>query len=253
MSVADESISYEMLQDMLRSERRSNKLTPVNARFWHDVRAFLDEVMAMFREEQQKDPFSRRVMMVTDEVKHARNAAESIWALRERKMSLYALAQVRETAPARPEGLTAEEQRIYDHILASLQAGRRSIMEGVKLPDPGQAPVPTIAPTKGPSLPPTPTIEAPAPPVAQAPTEQVEPEAASVAEAPAPVPTPEPTIVPADTPDVELITIKALSDIPAFVGPDMQTYLLKQGDVATVPEPIAKLLERRKKAAVLQV
>ncbi len=259
--MADEHISYEMLQDMLRSERRSNKLTPVTARFWHDVRAFLEEVMALFREEQQKDPFSRRVMMVTDEVKHARNAVESIWALRERKMSLYALAQVRETSPQRPEGLTAEEQRIYDHILASLQAGRRSIIEGVRLPEPGQAPQ---------QITPAPAVPAPATPVAAPPSQAPDatpttapatPEASApeATRAPEAVPAqvaaeaPVPTVVPSDTPDVAQLTIKALSDIPAFVGPDMQTYLLKQGDVATVPEPIAKLLERRKKAAVLQV
>ncbi len=243
--MADEHVSYEMLQDMLRSERRSNKLTPVQARFWHDVRAFLEEVMAMFREEQQKDPFSRRVMMVTDEVKHARNAAESIWALRERKMSLYALAQVRETSPQRPDGLTAEEQRIYDHILAALQAGRKSIIEGAKMPEPGKAP----KPIEGPPEPQIGQAVKTAPPAP-------EPEPAPLPREtglPEPEPEPEPTVVPADTPDVPLITIKALSDIPAFVGPDMQTYLLKQGDVATVPEPIAKLLERRKKATVLQV
>jgi hypothetical protein len=48
-----------------------------------------------------------------------------------------------------------------------------------------------------------------------------------------------------------MATIRALGDIPAFVGPDMQTYLLKAGDIASVPQSIAKLLERRKKAAIL--
>ncbi len=37
-------VSYEMLQDLLRAERRSNKLMPVAARFWPDVRQFLDTV-----------------------------------------------------------------------------------------------------------------------------------------------------------------------------------------------------------------
>ncbi len=230
--MADESISYEMLQDMLRTERRSNKLTPVNTRFWHDVRDFLGAVMDTFRAEQAKDPFSRRVMMVTDEVKHARQAAEGIWALRERKMSLWALAQVREESPKRPEGLTPEEEKIFDHILTALKAGRQAILETGKPPE-TPAPVTPAAPT----------------PV------QPDPQAAEPAE-PAPEPVkaapPEPTTVPADTPDVDMIMIRATSDIPAFVGPDMQTYLLKTGDIATVPEPIAKLLERRKKAVVVQ-
>ena len=50
---------------------------------------------------------------------------------------------------------------------------------------------------------------------------------------------------------VSMVTIRALGDIPAFVGPDMQTYLLKAGDVASVPQSIANLLARRKKAALI--
>jgi DNA replication initiation complex subunit (GINS family) len=260
--VADDGISYEMLQDLLRTERRSNKLTPVGTRFWHDVRDFLEAVMATFREEQAKDPFSRRVMMVTDEVKHARNAAEGIWALRERKMSLYALAQVREKAPKRPEGMSPDEHKIFDHILSTLRSGRAAILEGAHLDaapkaipagPAGQQRVPVTtspAPARPPShgtpqpaavpdtVPPTPEVEAVAPP--EAPPETGLPEAV-----------PAPTVVPADTPDVAMIMIRAICDIPAFVGPDMQTYLLKDGDIATVPEPIATLLERRKKAVTL--
>ncbi len=238
--MADESISYEMLQDMLRSERRSNKLGPAPSRFWHDVRSFLEEVMANFRQEQQKDPFSRRVMMVTDEVKHAQQAAESLWALRERKMSLYALSQVREPNPQRPDGLTPDEERIYDHILAALQDGRQMILEGARLPERGRKPVQDKAAAPKPHQ----VAQAPAPPA----PEPAPPEAPAEAKE-----APSPATVPADTPDTPLVTIRALSDIPAFVGPDMQTYLLKEGDVATVPEPIATLLQKRKKAAAIDV
>ncbi len=247
--MADERISYEMLQDMLRSERRSNKLGPVQSRFWHDVRTFLEEVMETFRQEQQKDPFSRRVMMVTDEVKHARQAAESLWALRERKMSLYALSQVRETNPNRPDGLTPDEERIYDHILKSLLDGRNVILHGGALPKAG-SPVKDSAPQPRPHQQATPQVrkEPAAPPTPRPPAGDAPP-----APPPAPEPPAQPVEVPADTPDAELITIRALSNIPAFVGPDMQTYLLKEGDVASVPEPIAKLLEKRKKAAVIDL
>src|SRR5947207_418028 len=48
-----------------------------------------------------------------------------------------------------------------------------------------------------------------------------------------------------------IVTIRALADLPPFVGPDMQTYMLKQGDVATVPPSIAQLLVRRNKASII--
>jgi hypothetical protein len=65
--------------------------------------------------------------------------------------------------------------------------------------------------------------------------------------------TPQTVTVPADTANAvpETVTIRALGDIPPFVGPDMQTYLLKSGDIATVPPSIANLLVRRNKAAVI--
>jgi DNA replication initiation complex subunit (GINS family) len=244
-----------MLQDLLRSERRSNKLMSVSTRFWRDVRAFLDEVTARFREEQEKDPFSRRVMLLTDEVKNARQAVESLWALRERKMALFALAQVKEGAKKRPDHLTPREQRVYDDVLETLRRGREAVLEGHAMPEPVGASM-KEAPEKGPApaAPASPPEATPSPAAAvssaagegeAAPDEGEQEAAVQAAGKP-------PAQVPPDTPDDDMVTIRAVADIPQFVGPDMQTYLLKEGDVATVPKAIAGLLERRKKAAVIE-
>lgn len=236
----DKSISYEMLQDLLRAERRSNKLSPVQPRFWARVRQFLEEVMDAFRQEQEKDPFSRRAMMLRDEAQHAQQAAEGLWALRERKMALYALAQVK--TGEKPEGITRVEEELYDAIMATLLAGRSRVLEGgapIQKPDAPAPPVPAApaAPSQAP-------VEAqPAPPEAAEPDDE---ERIAAAAAPA-----APVEVPADTPDADMVTIRAVSDIPPFVGPDMQTYLLKEGDVAMVPQAIADLLSRRGKAEAL--
>ncbi|HEX2065304.1 MAG TPA: hypothetical protein VHI93_00690 [Candidatus Thermoplasmatota archaeon] len=239
-----ETVSYEMLQDLLRSERRSNKLVAVGPRFWIQVRDFLAAVTDAFRLEQAKDPFGRRVMMLTDEVKNARHAAESLWALRERKLAMLALAATRERK--RPDGITPEEAELYQHFLATLDTARQAVFGGL-LPQPGLAPPQPAMPAPGPAaatpLPPPPLqvpisglAAPPAPPLAApaaAPVQVVPPDTQSAAEA-------------------ELVTIRALGDIPPFVGPDMQTYLLKSGDVATVPPSIATLLVRRNKATLLQ-
>jgi DNA replication initiation complex subunit (GINS family) len=236
-----EAVSYEMLQDLLRSERRSNKLVAVGPRFWIQVRDFLALVTDAFRVEQAKDPFGRRVMMLTDEVKNARHAAESLWALRERKLAMLALAATRERK--RPDGITPDEAELYQRFLETLDTARQSTFGGL-LPQPSLAPPPAPVPS-------------PAPPPAPAPLQM------PLAEKPAPSPVlaapPAPAaavqVVQHDTQaaaNVELVTIRALGDIPPFVGPDMQTYLLKSGDVATVPPSIANLLVRRNKATILQ-
>lgn len=234
----DKGISYEMLQDLLRAERRSNRLCPVQPKFWSKVRDFLVEVTDAFAAEQEKDPFSRRAMMLRDEVQHAKQAAEMLWALRERKMALYGLAQLKDPTPKKPEGITRVEEEIYDALLATLKQGRQRVLDGAP-----------------PGAPPTPAAPAPAdkPAASKTPApERREPAADAPEPTPEPMPEPEaPKVVPADTPIDDMVTIRATADIPPFVGPDMQTYLLKDGDVAMVPPAIAKLLERRGKAEPL--
>lgn len=242
----DEAVSYEALQDLLRAERRSNKLMPLAPRFWTEVRGFLQAVTDAFRLEQAQDPFGRKVMRLTDEVKNARHAAEAVWALRERKLAMLALAATRERKP--PEGITPEESELYRRMLEGLNAGRSRVFDGL-LPSAQALPAP------GPASPPPATAPEPAPAV-QMPITPAPAAAAPPPPRPAPAPSPAaPAVVPPDTkgPAPEMVTIRALGDIPPFVGPDMQTYLLKAGDVATVPPSIANLLVRRNKAAVVNL
>lgn len=226
-----EGVSYEMLQDLLRSERRSNKLMPVPARFWILVRGFLDVTTEAFRLEQAKDPFSRKVMLLTDEVKNARHAAQSLWALRERKLAMLALAASKDTK--RPDALTPDEGELYAHFLTTLEAARSRVFADT----PGALPPPLMAPPLQ-----LPLAVPPAPAAASDPIVAVARPS-------------EPVQVPHDTkgPAPELVTIRALGDIPPFVGPDMQTYLLKNGDIASVPPSIANLLVRRQKASIIEV
>jgi DNA replication initiation complex subunit (GINS family) len=228
----DEGVSYEMLQDLLRSERRSNRPTPLAPRFWTDARAFIDGITQEFRAAQAKDPFDLSLMRLIDRVKNARATAEGLWTVRERKLAQGALAR----DGKRPEGLTPEEVEVWNGLRKALDEGRMAILQ--------QAGVPAAAFA----------------PLAPVPLAQPEPAAASPAlraRAPPPAaaePAPTPVAVPADTAAAAhagLVTIRALGDIPPFVGPDMQTYLLKEGDLASVPPSIAKLLEKRKKAAIV--
>lgn len=245
MAEVQDNVSYEMLQDLLRSERRSNKLVVLTPRFWILAREFLTTITEAFKAEQAKDPFGRPVMLLTDQVKNARHAAESLWALRERKLAMLALAAAKETK--RPEGITPEEAQLYQAMLETLGAARTSAF-GDLLPARSLAPGPVAVPSP-----------APAAPGVQMPLVD---RSSSGAATPSPVampPVAAPSAsgavqVPADTQagaQQELVTIRALGDIPPFVGPDMQTYLLKSGDIATVPPSIAQLLVRRNKASVI--
>jgi DNA replication initiation complex subunit (GINS family) len=232
---AKDAVSYEMLQDLLRAERRSNKLMAVSARFWPLVREFLELVTQAFRIEQAKDPFSRKVMMLSDQVKNAKHAAESLWALRERKLAMLALAATKDRKT--PDGVTPDEGALFHDLVGTLEEARNRVFEGtVSAPSLGPPPLPV------PSAAPAPT----APPPIQMPVVEAPEAAPAAAAAPAHVQ------VPHDTQrGGSMVMIRALADIPPFVGADMQTYTLKAGDVATVSDAIAGILVRRNKAALV--
>lgn len=217
-------MSYEVLQDLLRSERRSNRPGSLAPRFWIETRTFLESITQQFRNEQARDPFNTGLMRLIDQVKNARGAAESLWAVRERKLAQAALAR----EGKRPDGLTPEEVEVWNGLRQTLDRARETILQqaGTATSAAAVAGVPLAEPVRA------------TPPAARA-------------TPPAPAP---PVAVPADTQaaaQVELVTIRALGDIPPFVGPDMQTYLLKEGDLASVPPSIANLLIKRKKAALV--
>ena len=234
---AKDNVSYEMLQDLLRAERRSNKLMAVPARFWPMVREFLELVTQAFRIEQAKDPFSRKVMMLSDQVKNAKHAAESLWSLRERKLAMLALAATKDRKM--PDGITPDEGALYHDLVGMLQESRNRVFEGT-VAAPSLEPPPLPVPTGAPAPAAVPPVQMPV----------FEPDRSE----PAAAVTTAPVNVPHDTRSAppEMTTIRALSDLPPFVGPDMQTYTLKAGDIATVPPSIANLLVRRNKAAVVE-
>lgn len=242
----DDEVSYETLQDMLRNEKRSNRLVIVPDGFWRNLQHFLQDIESEFMVEQGKDPFSRKASMFRDRVVHAQQAADGVWTLRERKIAMLALAHAKEGGE--PKGLTSKEKILYTGLHDLFGTARQGVFAGTgaetalkaarAMPSPKATPEPEPVPR-----PEAPVIESepiPEPVVEEVVTESVPPTPAPRAE------------VPPDIPHDDQVTIEALGDIPPFVGPDMQTYILKQGDMATVPQNIAALLVKRNKAKIVQ-
>ncbi|MGB0653092.1 MAG: hypothetical protein ACPGQL_07805 [Thermoplasmatota archaeon] len=270
----EEGLSYEVLLDLLRAERSSNKMAPLPTGFWSQIRDLLLEMEADFREHQAKDAFSKRTSLARDQVIHARDAAQGIWALRERKLAMLAIAH--EEGQKQPAGITPGEREIFEALHRVVADGRDRVFAGTAAapaikPRPAVVPAAPVQPGGAPAASPPaasgPPQPAAAPPVGPAMGDKMPPSTQGSQDAPgeAPpgpgqeadqeppvVPAAPPVQVPSDVPGGEaLVSIRALGDIPPFVGPDMQTYNLKEGDVAAVPPAIADLLAKRDKAVLL--
>jgi len=144
---------------------------------------------------------------------------------------MLALAATKERK--RPDGITPDEAELYRHFIETLDAARQSTFGGL-LPQPSLAPPPAPVPS-------------PAPPSSPAPLQMPLAEKATpvpVLAAPA-APPAEVQVVQHDTQagaSIELVTIRALGDIPPFVGPDMAdlpAQVGRRGDGAAEHRPPA--------------
>lgn len=254
-----DEVSYETLQDMLRNEKRSNRLTPIQDGFWRALQNFLKDIESEFLREQGKDPFSRKASMLRDRVVHAQQAADGVWTLRERKIAMLALAHVREGGA--PKGLTTKEKVLYQGLLDIINTTRQGVFAGTAAEAVAKAALeaPTapvkeeveVAASEPPKSEPDTDADADAD-AEEAVDDHVDEAAKTETPEEPPVERPAKVDVPPDTPDDGQVTIEALGDIPPFVGPDMKTYNLKEGDMATVAENIAELLVKRNKAKIVQ-
>jgi DNA replication factor GINS len=222
-----EPFSFESLSKQESMERKQPRLTRLEPEFWEHLGRYLQTLSGNLRAEAARNPTSRKIALLQDELRNATRKSESLWEAREKKITLHALKNSRtENAPP-PENSLKAEQELFEELL---RAFRRSIPEVVRvLEKPGvfvAAPPPVPVPAPG---------HAPAPSAPAAPA----------APAPASMPAPSPK-----SPD-ESVTVRALVDVPPFVGLDGKTYRLKKGDVLTLPRRMVDLLSKRGQVAVM--
>ena len=146
------------------------------------------------------------------ELENAKKLLEDVINRRQKKIVLAALSTIRGQLP--PSNLTDNERKFFDEVVSSLKSFKNDMEE--KFRDYEDVVEEKIEEAKK-------SIE------------EIKPVEEKI----------EKTVV---KPDGKLL-VKVLTDLPRFVGSDMQAYgPLKNGDVITLPEKIGKLLIARKVA-----
>jgi DNA replication factor GINS len=231
-SMADEPFSFESLSKQEALERKQPRLTKLEPDFWEHLRRYLGTLETGLRNEQARSPTSKKISLLQDELRNATRKAESLWEAREKKITLQALKSSRADLAPPPENSIKTEQVLYEELL---RAFRQHVPEVVRALKTNEGMRPTIAAlpsTPGPSPTAAPT-PAPAP---------VAPAASPSAPASSPA-----AVKPADEP----VTVRALVDVPPFVGLDGKTYRLKKGDVLSLPRRMVDVLSKRGQVAVM--
>lgn len=236
----DESaFSYETLSKQDASERKQPRLGVLEPTFWQKLSDYLRGLEQNLRKEAERNPTSRKIALIQDELRNATRKSESLWEMREKKITLHALKNSRLENPPPPENALKAEQSLYFDLCAAFRKHLPNVVHDLEKPSeapplPPLSARPTSAAPSSATL--ATTVSAPGPSAAAAPV-------------PMQVAGPAPT-TPPRSPD-DAVTVRALVDVPPFVGLDGKTYRLKKGDVLTLPKKMVDMLAKRGQVAVM--
>lgn len=213
--------TFDTLSAQESQEKKSRSLTKIEPSFFRYVANYLEQVEDDYRKEQSKNPSSRKVQFLGDELRNATNKAEELWKSREKKIVYHAqVAARKDPLPPPPENLTRDEAAFYRAMVELLrQQWLRFLPQRAGGSDEAAA--------------------------------RHKPETQSARVQPAPEPKAPATDASGTGPDSDDWTIRALVDIPPFVGYGGKTYHIRKGEVLTLPRKLASVLKDRKQVSIV--
>lgn len=224
----DGPFTFETLSGQEALEKKSRTLTKIEPSFFRYVANYLDQIETSYRKEHSANSSSKKAAFLSDELRNAQNKADELWKAREKKIVNFAQVNARkDPLPPPPENLTREESELYHNLVNLLRSQWQRL-----LPQRNGTLAPSVAPATRVSTPLVAPGQAPA--------------AAAAAATAAP-----PPAVAAGPAKDEVQTIRALVDIPPFVGFDGKTYRIKKGEVLALPKKFATILKERNQAALV--
>jgi len=204
------NFSYAKLRSLENMERQSPELTNIGNDFYKEVFIYIKELEKRFEEEQSKNPSSKKIILISDELRNTKRIWKSIFERREKKIVQAALSAAR-GGDHTPKFMTNQEKIFYENLLKILHEHRNVIFEGGKT---------------------------------QRASEEKNEKQEVHANSSEPAKGKE--IKSNEKNDDKIIRV--LKDIPPFIGSDMKNYSLKKEDVIYMPKETAEILIKRKAA-----
>ncbi|MFB6256504.1 MAG: hypothetical protein ABEH58_07245 [Haloplanus sp.] len=124
-------MNVEELRSVQRTERQKDSLQHLRDSFYRDVAEYIAERKAERKQvaAEADDPFSSpEVSRLTDEIETAEEVVESIYERRVGKIVKRATFAAAGMA-AKDEGLTSEEQDLFDDLVARIERNRETVLE----------------------------------------------------------------------------------------------------------------------------
>lgn len=123
-------VNLDELQSVRDRERQTDKPQQLRESFYEDVGAFIQQLRAERDRvaERTGDPYAPEAMQLKDEIDAARQLVEDI---HERRIGKVVKAASLDAADLSPEvdGLTAEEQELFDALVADIERHRAQVLD----------------------------------------------------------------------------------------------------------------------------
>lgn len=121
-----EGVSYEDIKTHLDKQKRSNKPVEIAPSFYEDAQTYLSELREEYEQVHARDPASREVQILRDELFRAREALNDLFDLRAKRILSHTLTEDPEVDP---EHLTSEERTLFEKVQEQVQATRSQALE----------------------------------------------------------------------------------------------------------------------------
>lgn len=121
-------LNYSKLRNMEQKEKSTSLLLDVGVDFYKQTAEYVRELEERIEEEKIRNPSSKKIILLSDELRNTKRVWESIFERREKKIILSALSFAR-GGKEMPKNLTREEKIFYDAIVEILKEHRKRVFE----------------------------------------------------------------------------------------------------------------------------
>lgn len=125
----DEEVTYEDIRGALDRQRRANTPVELPQRFYEDARTYLQELREEYETAHARDPGSKEVRILQDELFRAREALNDLFDARAKRILSHALSPASELDT---DDLTEEERNLFSSVREQVEAKRESVLEGAR-------------------------------------------------------------------------------------------------------------------------
>ncbi len=126
MSEQDEGVAYEEIKSKLDQQRRSQRIVHLHPLFYEEAQDYLEELREEYETAHARDPASKEVRILFDELFQAREALNDLFDLRAKRILSHALAKVGEVEA---KDLTEQEQELFDRVREVVEETRDHVLE----------------------------------------------------------------------------------------------------------------------------